>query len=168
MKIVIQVISLLLCFNVLCGQRVQNPAFDEELRDILDLNTSLVSVDDISSEAEKYVFLDAREPNEYAISHIPKALNIGYDRWNPSIIKDIDKEQPIVVYCSVGYRSERITKRLEKMGYQNVSNLYGSIFEWANCNLPLEDNEGNSTYKVHTYNRNWSKWVTNPLIRKQW
>jgi rhodanese-related sulfurtransferase len=145
-----------------------NLTFDKELRSLLELNTAIVSIDEIIDNTASFVFLDAREPNEYAVSHIPGALNIGYNRWDTSLIENIDKDQPIIVYCSVGYRSEKITKRIEALGYSNVANLYGSIFEWANCNLPLEDSDGKTSHKIHTYNRKWSKWVTNPKINKQW
>ena len=36
------------------------------------------------------------------------------------------------MYCSIGKRSEKVTQKLKKAGYNNVSNLYGGIFEWVN------------------------------------
>ena len=50
----------------------------------------------------------------------------------------------------------------------NVYNLYGSIFEWANEGLPLVDNNGYDTNAVHTWNKRWSQWVTNPNVEKVW
>ena len=47
-------------------------------------------------------------------------------------VEDIARESTIVVYCSVGYRSEKIAEELDKLGFTNVSNLYGGIFEWIN------------------------------------
>ncbi|MGM0587883.1 MAG: rhodanese-like domain-containing protein [Bacteroidota bacterium] len=38
---------------------------------------------------------------------------------------------PVVVYCVIGYRSEKITKQLRQMGY-HAQNLYGGLFEWVN------------------------------------
>ena len=71
----------------------------------------------------------------------------------------ISKDATIIVYCSVGYRSEKITKKLNKMGYKNVSNLYGGIFEWVNQGHKVYDDKNNNTLKVHTYNKRWSKWL---------
>ncbi len=168
MRVLIYMFLLLISSQIIIGQTVQSPAFDKELKGLLELNTAIISVDEIIDNPEAYVFLDAREPNEYAVSHIPGALNIGFNRWDPSLLQNIDKDQAIIVYCSVGYRSEKITKRIEALGYSNVANLYGSIFEWANCNRPLENAKDQSTHKIHTHNSKWSKWVTNSKIDKQW
>jgi len=65
-----------------------------------------------------------------------------------------------VVYCSVGVRSEIIAHRIIEKGYTNVYNLYGGIFEWKNNGFQVMDTLGNTTEKVHTYNKEWSKWLT--------
>ncbi len=54
----------------------------------------------------------------------------------------IGEESKVVVYCSVGYRSEKIAEKLKAAGYKNVFNLYGGIFEWENQNLPVYDSNG--------------------------
>jgi rhodanese-related sulfurtransferase len=115
-----------------------------------------------------YIFLDAREIEEYNISHIPQARYIGYNSFDIKSIKDIPKNKQIIVYCSIGYRSEKIGEKLMKAGYLHVYNLYGSIFEWANRSLPLLDKSGKRTNLVHTYNKQWSKFVTNPKITKRY
>lgn len=150
------------------AQQVQNPAFDKELKKLLDLNTNIVSVDEIADHYDDYIFLDAREPKEYLISHIPNAINIGFRKWDKTLLDEISKDSKIIVYCSVGYRSEKITEKIRSLGYNNAANLYGSIFEWANCNLPLEDSESKTTMALHTYNRKWSQWVTNSAINIQY
>ena len=69
------------------------------------------------------------------------------------------------MYCSVGYRSERIGEKLIKEGYSNVFNLYGGIFDWVNNDNPVYDfNE--KVYKVHAYNKDWGKWVENESCEK--
>ena len=47
------------------------------------------------------------------------------------------KSDTIVLYCSIGYRSEKIGEKLVEMGYGHVFNLYGGIFEWVNRDLPV-------------------------------
>jgi rhodanese-related sulfurtransferase len=108
---------------------------------------------------EAAVFLDARELEEYQVSHIPGALWVGYEDFRMDRLKGISKESTIVVYCSVGYRSERITKRLTKEGYRAAYNLYGGIFEWVNRDYPIRNEQG-STPKVHAYDRFWGIWLT--------
>jgi hypothetical protein len=72
-----------------------------------------------------------------------------------------DKSIPLVVYCSVGVLSEDIGEKLEALGYTNVKNLYGGIFEWKNKGYPVIDNNGKDTRKVHAYNKRWGQLLTN-------
>ena len=82
---------------------------------------------------EEVWFLDAREQEEYEVSHIPDALYIGFkDFSKEEVLKLIpNKEVSVVVYCSIGVRSEKIAKQLQLLGFKNVKNLYGGIFEWV-------------------------------------
>jgi len=64
------------------------------------------------------------------------------------------KNDPIVVYCSVGYRSARVAHWLAGQGYTNVRNLEGSLFQWANEDRPIF-RDGRSTLEVHPYDRRW-------------
>jgi predicted sulfurtransferase len=68
------------------------------------------------------------------------------------------KDTPIIVYCSVGYRSEKVAEQIIAAGYTQVSNLYGGIFEWVNEEQPVYDTKG-KTQKVHAYNKVWGVWL---------
>ncbi len=107
----------------------------------------------------KPIVLDARERNEFDVSHLENAMWVGYDDFDLTRVENIAKDQPIVVYCSVGYRSERIARQLIKAGYTDVKNLYGGIFQWVNSGHAVVNSSG-STDTVHTYNKKWSKWLT--------
>lgn len=111
-----------------------------------------------ASEMEGALFLDARESKEFEISHIRDARWVGYDTFDWERLEGIPKDRPIVVYCSVGYRSEKITRRLQKRGYSQVYNLYGGIFEWVNRGKPIVDDQG-STQNVHAYDAFWGRWL---------
>jgi 3-mercaptopyruvate sulfurtransferase SseA len=65
----------------------------------------------------------------------------------------------IVVYCSLGVRSEDIAEQLKKEGYTNVYNLFGGIFEWKNSNHKVYDNKEEPTENVHAFSKKWSKWL---------
>lgn len=145
----------------------QDPKFDKTVKKYLDFSIPTIDVSTAFMESSKYVFLDARELQEFNVSHIPQARYIGYDKFNLQTIKDIPKDKAIIIYCSIGYRSEKIGEKLVKAGYKNVKNLYGSIFEWVNRSLPLVDNANKPTKVVHTYNNSWSKYVTNPAFVKK-
>ena len=103
--------------------------------------------------------LDAREPAEFGVSHIANAISIGYDQFNVGTVKNLDKNSKIVVYCSVGYRSEKIAEKLKKEGFAHVSNLYGGIFEWVNQGNPVIDSNGQFTKRVHGYSKSWGIWL---------
>jgi len=146
---------------------VLNPEFDKEISSILDFSIPVISVEE-ALDAEGVLFLDARERPEYEVSHIPGAIHIGYDHWDKTVLDSISEDREVIVYCSVGYRSEKIGIKLKSLGFSRVHNLYGSIFEWVNVGLPLEDSLGGQTQRVHTYNKNWSKWVTSTTVEKIW
>jgi rhodanese-related sulfurtransferase len=114
--------------------------------------------ENLNSKSDLLV-LDARELEEYQVSHIPDAKYAGYNQFDIKSCEAIDKDTPIVVYCSIGYRSERIGEKLLEAGFTNVRNLYGGIFEWANTEHIVNDTENKPTIKVHTYNKQWSKWL---------
>lgn len=105
--------------------------------------------------------LDAREPAEFQVSHIESAINIGYNNFfsEEKKIQKLNKYIPIVVYCSLGIRSEQIGEKLKKAGFTDVKNLYGGIFEWKNKDFPVIDSNGNETEKVHTFSKMWSKYL---------
>ena len=103
--------------------------------------------------------LDAREEKEYEVSHIPKAQHIGYNNFDSKSLNFIQKTDTIYIYCSIGYRSEKIGERLQKMGFNNVFNLYGGIFSWVNFGYKVVDMKNNETKDVHGYNKEWSRWL---------
>ena len=113
-------------------------------------------------DAQKWntaALLDTREPEEFNISHIPNAELAGYDDFEMSSVKQFAKEDTIIVYCSVGYRSERIGEKLQDAGYKHVFNLYGGIFNWKNHDGIVVTSTNDTTQKVHTYNKNWSRFL---------
>jgi len=105
------------------------------------------------------IFLDAREEAEYEVSHLAAAVFVGYEKFNLESISRLEKNSKIVVYCSVGYRSEKIAEKMKAAGFTNVSNLYGGIFEWVNQENPVVDTDGQETKNVHAYNKTWGVWL---------
>lgn len=112
---------------------------------------------------DSIVILDAREMKEFEVSHIASAKFVGYDHFSSEeILDDIqNKNTPIVVYCSLGIRSEDIGEKLKKQGFTDVKNLYGGIFEWKNNDFPVINSEGKETENVHVYSRFWGNWLKN-------
>lgn len=144
----------------------QNGEFDKEVKKYLSFSVPALSVIDLKNRYEHYMILDAREEEEFLISHLPEAQHIGYKRIDYDLLEGIPKDQPIVVYCSIGYRSEKVGEKLKTLGYRQVYNLYGSIFEWVNQGNQVIDSNGDNVSKVHTYNKKWGKWLYAENIEK--
>lgn len=145
-----------------------NQKFDYRVNELLSFTVPVIDVDELKEDMDNVIILDAREKTEYEISHIEGARYIGYDNFQKKAVKKIPKDAKIVVYCSVGYRSEKIGEQLQKMGFTNVHNLFGSIFEWMNRGYPVVDKNGETTKQVHTYNEKWSQWVDENKAEKTW
>ncbi len=103
------------------------------------------------------LLFDARTPLEYFISHLHGAYFI------PSKSIELentieDSSTPIVTYCSVGYRSAILARKLQKMGYKQVFNLEGSLFAWFSENRPVFCDD-KIVSSIHPYNLFWSLWL---------
>jgi len=120
-----------------------------------------ISVQELAMPKTNAIILDARETDEYEVSHINNAIHIGYNNFDIETIKQkiSDTSKTIVVYCSVGIRSENIGEQLKKVGYTSVYNLFGGIFEWKNNDFPVYNSEENETENVHAFSKSWSKWL---------
>lgn len=120
-----------------------------------------ITVSDLKN-TKGIVLLDAREQKEYNVSHLEKAVCVGHTKFNSKTFEAQypNKATAIVVYCSIGVRSEQIGEKLIKMGYTNVQNLYGGIFEWKNQNNNVVDSNNKITDSIHVYSKEWSKYLT--------
>ena len=139
----------------------QNPeGFDEMVDDTLEGRIPTVSIYEFKkalSESDVFV-LDAREKNEYRVSHIFNAIHVGYDKFNPNQFNGLPRDIKMYVYCSIGYRSEKIGLLLRKAGFYQVYNLYGGIFNWYNNGFPVYAGS-KQVKKIHGYNAEWAKWL---------
>lgn len=143
------------------------PELDKKLSQLISADEHAISATE-AHELAGAIFLDARESEEYDVSHLPSAFHLGYNSPDYDQLEKIDKSRPVVVYCTVGYRSERAAKKLRKLGFNQVYNLYGSIYAWTLAGLPLMDAENKTTEKVHTYNRKWGSFVPDSIGEKVW
>ncbi len=157
-RLVSGVAMLFMLTSSVHGQKmVEGSAYNLMLKALLSHSVPEITVEDVKVSSDSYLFVDSREPKEFEVSHIKGALSVGYDHLDFSGLKDTPKDQPIVVYCSVGYRSEKVGEQLMKAGFTNVKNLYGGLFEWMNQDLPVVDENG-PTKKVHVFSKAWGVW----------
>ncbi len=135
------------------------------IKDILnqfnDHSVPYIYVDELSKLTTQPFLLDTREKAEHKVSHLEKAIHVGFDDFEISkVARHIkDKNKMIVVYCSIGVRSEIIGKQLIAKGYTAVYNLYGGIFEWTNRDKKVYSSKQQETQKVHAYSEQWSAYL---------
>lgn len=105
------------------------------------------------------LLLDVRTPAEFRVSHLRGARLVPYDSLATVRLPGLDRARPVVVYCSVGVRSERMGERLHALGFTTVHNLHGGLFEWVNEGYPVYNARG-ITADVHPYSALWGAWLT--------
>lgn len=153
---------LLLVLNASINVFGQN-SIDEAIDKYNSGSIPYIYVSELKTELESnenLILLDTRTKEEYEVSHLKDAIWIGYKDFNKDFMKNIDENAEIIVYCSVGVRSEKIGEELKVLGYQNIRNLYGGIFLWMNEGYPIYNN-GMRTQDIHTYNKRWENYITN-------
>ena len=103
-------------------------------RDLLSqVKASIREVDPQQASAllEQAVFLDVREPDEYAQGAVPGALHLPRGFLELQIEGYVpDKATPIVVYCAGGSRSALAAKALEELGYSEAVSMSGGFNKW--------------------------------------
>ncbi|MFT6217240.1 MAG: rhodanese-related sulfurtransferase [Roseivirga sp.] len=105
---------------------------------------------------DQTLILDVREPVEYEVSHLPNAL-----RYLPDLVSELKLNTPILVYCTVGVRSGKLAKELQKKGFTHVSNIDLGLINWKNKGFAVVDSKGQTTEKIHVYNRFFGLWLKN-------
>ena len=142
-----------------CGQA---RSLDDEVK-LLYRNTvpviSKTELDSAISGDSTLVIIDCREMEEFEVSHLSGARLASYAEMEPEKLDFVDSTNSIIVYCTIGYRSERIGEKLLEAGYTRVFNLYGGIMDWKNKGGTVVAGAGDTTEKVHTYNKQWSHYL---------
>lgn len=92
----------------------------------------------------KSIVIDVNKSEQYASSHIPKAVNIPLEdisESNKELIKN--KEKTVILSCQSGSRSQAAAKQLVALGFSNVNILRGGLMAWTKENLPTESANSN-------------------------
>ncbi|WP_040479278.1 rhodanese-like domain-containing protein [Mariniradius saccharolyticus] len=83
------------------------------------------------TESPNALVLDVRTAAEVAEGHLPNAVNIDiYGSDFMAKVQQLPKDREILVYCTVGARSQQAADILSKQGFAKVYNLDGGIVAW--------------------------------------
>ncbi|MCB2376694.1 rhodanese-like domain-containing protein [Hymenobacter sp. BT635] len=149
-----------------CGSNAQsgdNPAYDQLLRTLYRNTVPVIwpaaLAQQLRVNPDSVLLLDTRTPAEYAVSHLRGARFVDFDHYEKATFASVPRTRRVVVYCSVGYRSEKVGERLKALGFTRVQNLYGGIFQWVNQGLPVYNAQG-PTQNIHPYSALWGPWLS--------
>jgi rhodanese-related sulfurtransferase len=76
------------------------------------------------------ILLDVREPWEFDICRLDGARLIPM-RQIPASLGQLETDNPVVVICHHGIRSQQVALYLEHQGFSQVFNLRGGVDGWA-------------------------------------
>ncbi len=159
------ILMILFFFQGACAQDLAWPAVKKLVRSnfpsVAQLSTDSLAAYLATPEAD-LLLLDVREAEEYAVSHLPGAVRIDPGRTNLADFDSLAKDKPVVLYCSVGYRSSEMAQRFQEAGFTNVASLDGSIFQWANEDRPVY-RDGAEVRQVHPFDKTWGLLLKKPL-----
>ena len=81
-------------------------------------------------DAGRAVAVDVREPDEFAVGHIPgaKLLPLGSVLARAAEVLP-EKDAAWLIYCRTGRRSADAVQKLESLGYKKLYDL-GGILSW--------------------------------------
>ncbi|MEO6347073.1 MAG: rhodanese-like domain-containing protein [Aquaticitalea sp.] len=157
MKHFLVLVLVLLTTNLVVAQ----DTLSDLLKRYNTMSVPYITVQELAMPNTNLILLDARELEEYKVSHLKNASYVGYQDFNIELFETEhpEKDSPFVVYCSLGIRSETIAEKLKKAGYENVYNLYGGIFEWKNNAFPIVNSREKETDSIHAFSKLWGKWL---------
>jgi rhodanese-related sulfurtransferase len=77
------------------------------------------------------MIINVLSPDAYADCHITGSINVPFDKL-ADFAKNIDKNQPIVVYCSsyICSASRKAWELLKSLGFKNIWAYEGGMAEW--------------------------------------
>jgi rhodanese-related sulfurtransferase len=129
--VVIMAMVLSLC-SFVQAKTVQNPGYTiiktADLRKMLD------------SKLDKFLVIDARNPEEYNDVHIPGAVNIPEKKFEEYVkLLPEDQTSTLIFYCN-GVKcgkSKRAAKKAMALGYKNIFVYEEGMPVWEEMGLPM-------------------------------
>lgn len=113
--IVLMVISLQSCFKEKAG--VINLVTPEEAAVLI--------------ESDQVKIIDVRAELDFDKKHLKNAVNIEVENDDlNSVLDQMKKDEPLLVYCNKGGQSERCAQILKEKGFTLIYDMDGGIAKW--------------------------------------
>lgn len=95
---------------------------------------SVIEADKFEQQIEKenVQLIDVRTPEEYRAGHIEGAINIDFKGEEfLEQFSELDKDEPVYLYCRSGNRSAKASDLLVEAGFKNIIDLKGGYLAWV-------------------------------------
>ena len=130
-------------------------------------NVAHISAGDFAEmPTDGIVLFDVREPEEFAVSHLPGAILVDPDisaAAFESEFAQLLEGKTAIFYCSVGVRSsilaERVSDYVQDETQTAPFNLIGGLFQWSNDNRSMVSVSGEQTDAIHPYDAYWGRLI---------
>jgi len=88
--------------------------------------------EDKLNNLDNAVLIDVRTPDEYKSGHIDGATNIDFNQMDKMkmAFEKLDHNQPMLIYCAAGGRSNRTRILMAEMGFTQVYELSSGMGGW--------------------------------------
>ncbi len=93
-------------------------------------------------QAQRAVFVDARNPDNYDEAHIPGAINVPPDQFEAdteTFMNQISPNEEVIVYCDGPgcHLAETLVQLMHQVGYQKMVLFADGWQGWKKENLPM-------------------------------
>ena len=96
------------------------------------IEISVAEVNELRTSGEDFLFIDCREPDEFAIASIAGAQLLPMSTLADRVGELAGNEgRRVVVHCHKGGRSLRVANYLRQQGYSRAQSMAGGIDQWA-------------------------------------
>jgi len=106
--IIMIIVASSISYATRAQKKVGSLSFNSVLKVMLKHDVKEVTIQEAAIKRH-IVFIDAREKKEFDVSHIRNAIYAGYKDFNLAMLNAVSKQSEVIVYCSIGKRSEDIT-----------------------------------------------------------
>ncbi len=130
------------------GTCPRSPELDDAFTKALTINDVKGILTLKEDRPPQYVLVDTRSIEEFNVSHIEGAIHITDYQQSRAF-----PEAVLITYCTSGMRAFVTASDWAFKGKKVL--IYPGVIAWAEAGQDFVDEEGELTYKVHTFNDNY-------------
>lgn len=115
------------------------PAAESESEAIVCVNLSTSAAKPLLDRQRNIAVIDVRSAWEARATRLPGALQSGSSIEQLKVLtRDFDRDRPVLVYCTGGFRSRLAVDPLKQLGFREIYHLDRGIMAWQLASLPTE------------------------------